>query len=245
MKHGEEHTDNADKVWQTSLTFYVSHPLNIEQLLVDSYLPVVGSRYRLCLYCFPVKLNKPVSHLCPIHLTWLLRTSWKHLIYALSRCPSGDRIQKSKPLPSDKLDLNSKWITILVPYILHHGNPLMEKCERNMNCIQSDIVSDIMYWINKTFLPMLIFFYVFTYDIYKLVIRRAETTEFEQLACHLDESALLICGRYFYVKFYISKKNWSEISQTFLKIIIPMFMLPIILVKKWLSLWLPLGKNFI
>lgn len=39
-----------------------------------------------------------------------------------------------------------------------------------------------------------------------------EAIEFELLAGHLDESVFLICKRCIYVKFYISKKNWSQIS---------------------------------
>lgn len=50
------------------------------------------SRYNLRWYYIPMKLTEPIFHLCPILLTWLHRTLWKHRVYVVSRCTLGSRV---------------------------------------------------------------------------------------------------------------------------------------------------------
>lgn len=66
-------------------------------LLAGSYVSVFVnssgvSRYNLGWYYIPMKLNEPVTHLCPVRLTWLHRTLRKHHVSVVCRCFSGANV---------------------------------------------------------------------------------------------------------------------------------------------------------
>lgn len=83
----------------TTWAFSVNPPLEYRDvnLLAGSYVSVFVnssgvSRYSLGWYYIPMKLNEPVTHLCPVRLTWLHRTLRKHHVSVVCRCFSGANV---------------------------------------------------------------------------------------------------------------------------------------------------------